>query len=185
MSRPLAPKGREHRSLRDSCGILREAPVGLWSRLFADRGRPVRGQTPKLSRRLMGAGTCAPDRHLVDGPDTRRGQFQQVTVGIPEIQAASAPCPTRFAFDSDSGYLQLPFPRVIVRRGNGEGDMMGAFAVMRGNHAAGHGCRLQGAATLEENQDAACAGIKGPESRRIACDWPKPQDIAVKCDRPG
>src|SRR5579862_2423784 len=98
-------------------------------------------------------------------PEAGSGEFDEVIVGIAEVDALAAGFPTHAALNRNLRLGQALFPRGEIFGGNRKGKMEMAGAIVRGNHAAGKRNRLKAAAAAEEQQDAVGSRLAGGFAR--------------------
>src|SRR5882762_769477 len=67
----------------------------------------------------------------INGPGARSGEFEQVAVGVSEVEAPASQFPLTFFFHCDSPGLEPGFPVGQFRRGDSEGDVQFAGSVVR------------------------------------------------------
>src|SRR5262249_56146120 len=111
VARPAAPKARRLLDVKphDSNPSL-QIGAGLW-RIF-----PLHVER---------------DRHtLINRPQARRRQLEQMPVGIAEIDAVPAARPVGAAFDGDALLAQSPLPLRQLIHGNGKGHVHRSMAVL-------------------------------------------------------
>jgi len=68
---------------------------------------------------------------LIDRPDTGRGNFQQMPVGIAKVYALATQIPRALLFDSDSILFKPCFPPRQFGSRNREGDVQFAISIVR------------------------------------------------------
>jgi hypothetical protein len=125
--------------------------------------------------------TCPNQPHsfLVNRPNSRCYQLQQVIVGVAEVDALSAARPIGPAFDSDVVLAEPIFPSRQFLRRNGKGHMKRAAAVMRRNGPAGQMQRFERRTTAKQQKHTAAADIESKKSR-ITRQRRKPEHVCVK-----
>src|ERR1700722_8387572 len=116
---------------------------------------------------------------LVTGPQSGRGEFQQMPVRIAEIDTVSAARPLCSAFDLDAGFAQPFFPSLQLIGGNGKGHVGRPLAVVGRDGAAR---QLDGAQRLpapEQQQDPVAADIVGMQPL-VRVETGEPEDLLVE-----
>src|ERR1700754_2167192 len=116
---------------------------------------------------------------LVDRPNPRRYQFEQMTIRIAEIDAVSAAWPIGSAFDSDLVFGELLLPSRQFGCRDGKSHMNRSTAIVRRNGTAGQMERLERCTALKQQQHVAAADVESQEPR-IACQRCQPQHIYVE-----
>jgi hypothetical protein len=86
----------------------------------------------------------------VDGPYSRRDQFEQMTFSIAKINASADFRLLCFTFDCDSEVQQMLSPRFVVGRGNSKANVKWATSIMRRNNAARYTRRGKRGATSKQ-----------------------------------
>jgi|SRR5215472_12217678 len=100
----------------------------------------------------------------IDGPETGSGEFEEVGVGIAEVDAAAAEGPSDLTFDVNGVSGETRLPSAEIACGNGKSDVNLAGAAVGRDDASrkneGSGAR----ATLEEQEDVAAGHGVGAEA---------------------
>jgi hypothetical protein len=104
-------------------------------------------------------------RHTsVDRPNSRRGELEEILVGIAEIETLAAGRPIDFAFDRDALSDEVAFPGWKILFRNGKGKVGLSRAVVRGDEAAGHLNGLNRSSEQEDQQHLMVSGGKGAQA---------------------
>src|SRR5215471_19047346 len=139
---------------------------------------------PPRARRLFGAGLLDGQsvHALVNRPQPRRGQLEEVPVRITEVDAVPAARPTGAAFDSHPflGEPLLPLRQCVG--GNGKGHVQRSMAVVRRDRAARHAHGFERRAAVKQQQHTLTADIIGAKAR-VAGQRIKPQHLLVETRR--
>ena len=118
-------------------------------------------------------------RVLVDGPQSRRCQFQKVTVRIAEIEAAPPALPIVASFDGDSAGSEMCLPTIEFVLANGERHMQHAITTVTRDGPAGQDNGLSRGALAKDQEDIA-SGHRISGQPIVALDWLQPEHALVE-----
>src|SRR5271166_585081 len=116
---------------------------------------------------------------LPSPPKSRRRQFDHRAVWIVEIEARAAARPRVLANDGNAALQQMLAPHFEISRGDGEGEMQPAAAVMPWDRAASVDGVGFGRAGLKHQKDAAAGDLEGDETRGLE-EGPEPEQVPIK-----
>src|SRR6476661_5139369 len=116
---------------------------------------------------------------LVDRPQSRRCQFQKVTVRIAEIEAAPPALPIVASFDGDSAGNEMFLPTIEFVLANGERHMQHAITSVTRNGPAGQNNGLCGGALAKDQEDIA-SGHRISSQSVVAKDRLQPECALVE-----
>src|ERR1700746_3780989 len=112
----------------------------------------------------------------VNGPDTWRGKFEQMTIGIAKIEAPSAQFPGAFFFHCNSLLGEPSFPGSQFRGWNGKCDVQFAVAIVRR-------CDSARGSFFEQQRYLAWTRVhRATALTKVADDW-KSKNFLIETDR--
>src|SRR5215469_12732335 len=126
----------------------------------------------RSSSRRSSFGTVQTDTSI-DRPDAGRGNFQQMAVGIPKVDALASQIPRAPLFDFDLVLPEPFFPSRQLGSGNRKGDVQLAISIVRRRDA-------ERATLLEQQQGLAFAGPQRTTALSEVSDLAKTENSRIE-----